>query len=119
MVGCSCCALSMSGWWIGGSSRLLYATSQPNVVMAGERECSPIPLVRQPPPGLGGGEQLRERRVDGGRLFAVDRMARARDHEQAGGRHRALEEHAAVETRLVLVADNDEERGDKFFQRRL
>jgi hypothetical protein len=30
----------------------------------------------------------------------------ARHHQQGRGRHRALEEHAAVETEIVLVADD-------------
>ena len=40
----------------------------------------------------------------------------ARDDQQPGGRHGALQEHAAVDARLVLVADDHQQRHREFLQ---
>src|ERR1035437_1788335 len=77
------------------------------------RSIATLPLyffMRQPAAGFGRGEQIGERGVERGRLFRLNVVARARDHQQAGGRRGALEEHAAVDARLVLVADDHQKR---------
>src|SRR5450631_59680 len=67
-------------------------------------------FVRQPAAGFGRGEQIGERGVERCRLFRRNVMARTWDHQQPCGRHRPLEEHAAVDARLVLVADDHQQR---------
>src|SRR5690606_30862854 len=66
-------------------------------------------LVREPGAALGGSEEGGEGGVDRCRLLGGDRVAGARQDEQAGSRHRALEEQAAGETGMILVADDDEQ----------
>src|SRR5512144_658526 len=67
-------------------------------------------LVREPTARLRCREQLGERGIDRRRLLAVDGVARTRHHQKGRRRHRALEEDAAVETEIVLIADDHQER---------
>src|SRR5581483_5252416 len=67
-------------------------------------------FVGKPAASLGRGKQVRQRRVHGRRLFTRNGVARARDDEQSRRRHDTLEEDAALETRLVLIADNHQQR---------
>src|SRR5215831_7051971 len=67
-------------------------------------------FVREPAARLRGGEELGERRVHRRRFLAVDGVARTWHHQQRRGRSRAFDEYAAVETELVLVADDHQQR---------
>ena len=69
-----------------------------------------VRLVGEPAAAFGRGEQLGERGVEGGRLLGGDVVTGARDDEQRGRRHSALEKNAAVEAKVVLVADDDQQR---------
>src|SRR5262249_53784126 len=67
-------------------------------------------FMREPAARLRGGKEFGERRVHHRRLLAVDSVARTRHHQKRRGRSGALDEYAAVETRFVLVADDDQQR---------
>src|SRR5215467_3920264 len=67
-------------------------------------------FVREPAARLRGGEELGERCVHRRRFLAVDGVARTRHHQKRGGRSGALDEYAAVETKIVLVADEHQKR---------
>src|SRR5581483_2560381 len=75
-------------------------------------------FVGKPAASLGRGKQVRQRRVHGRRLFTRNGVARARDDEQSRRRHDTLEEDAALETRLVLIADNHQQRDAELLQLR-
>ena len=66
--------------------------------------------MRQPAASFSRGKQIGERGVERSRLFRLNVVARAWDHQQTGGGHGALEEHAAVDARLILVADDHQQR---------
>src|SRR5664279_5386137 len=77
------------------------------------RSIAILPLkffVRQPAPGFVGRDKFGERGVELGRLLAGDGVAGTRDHVESRRRHDPLEKHAGVETPVVLVADDDEQR---------
>jgi len=63
-------------------------------------------------------EQISERSVKGRRLLTGDGVARARDDQEAGGRHGPLEEDAGIEAPVVLVADDDQQRHRELLQGR-
>src|SRR5450755_1471444 len=83
------------------------------------RSIAILPLqffMRQPAAGFGCGEQIGKRGVERTRLLGRNVVTGARDHQEAGGRRRALEEHAAVDARLILVADDHQKWHREFFQ---
>src|SRR6185437_1973205 len=73
-------------------------------------------FVREPTAGFGRGEQFGERRVELRRLLRGNVVPGARDHQQPGGRRDALEEYAALNAWLVLIADDHQQRHREFPQ---
>src|SRR5207248_11634976 len=80
------------------------------------RRRASVPLMREPAAVLSGCKKLRQRRIECVRLLRGDGMTGAWNDQQAGGRRGTLEKDAAVETALVLVADDDQQRHRKFLQ---
>ena len=70
----------------------------------------------EPSAGLGGGKKVRKRGVYRRRLLAGNRMPRARNDQQAGRRHCALEKDRSVETGVIFIADDDQQRDREALQ---
>ncbi len=76
-------------------------------------------FVREPAAGFSRRKQIRERRIERGWLFRRNIMPGTRNHEQPGGRCRALEKDAPVDAGFIFIADDDEQRDGEFLERRL
>src|SRR5262245_13835899 len=75
--------------------------------------------MREPAAGFGGCEQIGKRSIERSRLFRGNIVTGARDHQQAGCRHRAFKKHTAIDARLIFVTEDDKQWHRKFLQCRL
>src|SRR5262249_20781705 len=67
-------------------------------------------FVSKPSAGFRRGEKLGQGCIEGARLFRGNIVTAARNHQQPGGRHDALEKNTAIDAGLVFIANNDKER---------
>src|SRR6185437_15004843 len=75
-----------------------------------------LSFMHQPAARFGRHDQFSDRGIERGRFLARNGVTGARNHNEAGGRHRALEKHAAVETPVVFVADQNQKRHRELLQ---
>src|SRR5262245_12061675 len=73
-------------------------------------------FVREPAAGLGRCKEIGKRRIQGHRFLGNKRVAGTRNNQETRRGYRALQEHAAIERPVILIADNDQQRDGKLFQ---